>query len=459
MTFTSKQRRMRSLKFFKYIFIAIFSQFMSYQLTAQSSDGVVVDKIIAKVDDYIVLKSELEGAYQEMIARGAFTGTEDKCGILESLIINKLMVAKAEIDSIIITDDEVNTNLDRRMSYFISQVGSEEKLEEFYGKTIDQFRSELFDDVKEQLVVQRMQGEITSNIKVTPSEVKKFFDKIPRDSLPYFSTEVTVAQLVKKPEPGKNEEKKVVDKLYDLRSQILDGIDFAVLARQYSEDPGSRQTGGMLPFFKRGELAPEYEATALSLKPGEISKPVKTDFGYHIIELIEKRGNSFKSRHILMTAKVSYADKIKAKNYLDSLRTLIINDSIKFEPTAQEFSDDKETSGSGGFFVGADGANRVSVKELDPGVFFSIDTMDVGAVSLPAEFDLRDGSKAYRILYYKDKVPPHQANLKDDYQKIAMAAQNAKKNRILAKWFEEAQKGIFIEVDSDYDYCQLPIIQ
>lgn len=449
---------MKSLKFFKHLIIAFLIS-INFAAFSQNSNGVVVDKIIAKVDDYIILKSDLENAYQEMIARGAFSSEEDKCNILESLIINKLMVAKAEIDSVEVSDDEVNSNLDRRMTYFISQVGSEERLEEFYGKSLDQFRAELFDDIKEQLVVQKMQSEITSDIKVTPNEVKKFYKSIPRDSLPYFSTEVAVGQLVKTPKPGKAEQQKVIAQLNDLRSQIMDGIDFGVLAKQYSQDPGSRQQGGMLPFFKRGELAPEYEATALSLAPGEISEPVVTDFGVHIIELIEKRGNSFKSRHILMIPRVSFKDRQETQNYLDSLRTLIVNDSIDFEAAAKEYSDDKQTSGSGGFLQASDGATRISVKDLDPGLFFAIDTMKVGSVSNTMEFDQPDGTKAYRIVYYKEQTPPHRANLKDDYQKIATAAQNSKKNRILSEWFEKAQKGIFIEVDPDYDFCNLPIIQ
>ncbi len=449
---------MKSLKYIKHVLIisAIISTASTF---AQTSSGVVVDKIIAKVDDYIILKSELENAYQEMLARGSFSGEEGKCKLLESLIINKLMVAKAEIDSVEVSDNEVNANLDRRMSYFISQVGSEERLEEFYGKTMDQFRAELFDDIKEQLVVQKMQSEITSGIKVTPNEVRKFFKAIPSDSLPYFSTEVSVGQIVKVPKAGKVATQKVIDQLNDLRSQILEGIDFGVLAKQYSEDPGSRQQGGMLPFFKRGELAPEYEATALSLSPGQISEPVVTDFGVHIIELIEKRGNSFKSRHILMIPKVTERDRVKARDFLDSLRTQIISDSIKFEAAAKEYSDDKQTSGSGGFLQAPDGATRISVKELDPGLFFAIDTMKIGSVSPAMEFDQPDGSKAYRIVYYKSQTPPHRANLKDDYQKIATAAQNSKKNRILSEWFEKAQKGIFIEVDPDYDFCNLPIIQ
>ncbi|MGB3463758.1 MAG: peptidylprolyl isomerase [Cyclobacteriaceae bacterium] len=447
---------MKSIKISLFI-LALTGWVMS--ANGQSSDGIVIDKIIVKVDDYIILKSELEGGYQEMLARGAAADEAAKCNLLESLIINKLMVAKAEIDSVLVNDAEVTIELDRRMAYFISQVGSEEKLEEFYGKSINQFKQELFEQVKEQLVVQKMQNEITSSVNITPSDVRKFFKSIPRDSLPYFSTEVVVGQITKNPEAGKSQKDRIIAQLNNLREQIMDGIDFGILARKYSEDPGSAQQGGELPFFKRGELAPEYEATALSLKPGQISKPVETQFGIHIISLIEKRGNAFKSKHILMTPRASQADLQISANYLDSLRTRILSDSISFEIAAKEYSDDQLTAGNGGFFSSSTGSNRVSVKELDPNVFFAIDTMAIGSVSKPIEFDMPDGSKSYRLLYYVSKTPPHQANLRDDYQKIADAALSEKKNRTLNNWFSDAQKGIFIEVDKDYDKCKLPIVQ
>ncbi|MEM8895267.1 MAG: peptidylprolyl isomerase [Bacteroidota bacterium] len=259
----------------------------------EASKGVVIDKIIAKVDDYIILKSELEQSYIDFLARGEINTGNAKCNIFESLIINKLLVAKAEIDSVIVADSEVYDNLDRRMQYFVSQIGSEEAIEEYYGKSIDEFRQELFDDIKELLVVQRMQGEITKDTEVSPAEVRKFFRKIPSDSLPYFSTEVSIAQIVKVPEVSDSKKNEVKAQLNEIRNRVLAGEDFGELAKQYSMDPGSGPSGGILGFFKRGELAPEFEATALSMKPGEISYPVETDFGIHIIQLIERRGNSF----------------------------------------------------------------------------------------------------------------------------------------------------------------------
>ena len=426
-----------------------------FVLTVSAQQPVNVDRIIAKVDDYIILKSDLERAYIEFLSRGEHGGSNLRCEILESLIINKMLVAKAEIDSVEVSELEIQANLQGRMNYMISQLGSEEELEKFYGKTMEQIESELFDDMKEQMTIQRMQSEITKDLKVTPAEVRKFFNAIPRDSLPYFSTEVSVGQIVIKPEAGKEQQDKVVKQLIEIRGRLLRGESFGDLARIYSEDPGSAAQGGELPFYRRGELAPEFEATAMTMQKGEISMPVKTQFGYHLIELQEKRGNTFKSRHILIIPKPSQQDIALAEQKLDSIRELIVSDSITFRNAAKEYSDDQMTSSDGGFFADDDGNTRVSVEGLDPNIFFTIDTMKVGTITKPLRYTEADGGTAFRILYYENKVRPHQANLKDDYQKIAQAASNQKKSRILNSWFLDARNDVYIEVDPEYDYCNL----
>ena len=444
-----KQNRMKSLKY-----IAISFLFLVLSYSAQSQEAVV-DKIIAKIDDYIVLKSDLERAYLDQLSKGQFRGSNAKCQIFEQLVVNKMLVAKAQIDSVEVSELEVQTSLSRRMEYMISQVGSEEEIEKYYGKSLDQIESEIFDDIKEQLTIQRMQETIISDLKVSPAEVKKFFKSIPQDSLPFFSTEVTVGQIVKKPTPGKTQKDKVRKLMYELRGRIIQGESFADLARQYSEDPGSAARGGELPFYKRGDLAPEFEATAMTLKEGELSMPIETQFGFHLIELQQKRGNTFKSRHILISPKPSQQDILKAENYLDSMRTAILLDSITFEAAAKEYSDDQLTSSNGGYFLDPNESSRVSVEQLDPTIFFTLDTMQVGNITEPIEFQQADGSQAFRILYYKKRLAPHQANLKDDYQKIATAALNNKQNKILSEWFEDARDNVYIEIDPEYDNCNL----
>jgi len=422
---------------------------------SQSNGEVVIDKIVAKVDDYIILKSELERSYLDFLSRGEMRGSNAKCQILQQLVVNKMLMAQSEIDSIGVDDAEVNSNLDRRMSIMAQQFGGESEIEKAYKKTIQQIRSEIFDNIKEQLTIQKMQSELTSDLKVTPSEVKKFFKAIPQDSLPYFSTEVSIAQIVKDAKPGKEQKDKVRNLMLEIKTRIEKGESFEALAKQYSQDPGSAARGGQLGFYGRGDLAPEFEAAALSMKPGEISMPVETQFGFHLIELQEKRGNTYRTRHILISPQPNQDDYIKTEKYLDSLRTRILGDSINFQAAAKEYSDDQETSSAGGFFTDESGALRVSAEQLDPNIFFTIDTMKIGNITKPMRFQKQDGSYSYRILYFKNKIKPHQANLDDDYQKIAAATLNRKQNLKISEWFEKARGNVFIQVDPEFDYCNL----
>jgi len=447
-----KQSKKMNLRF---IIISYLLALSSLSVLGQT-ESVSIDKIVAKVDDYIVLKSELEQSYLSALSNGNVNANVSRCGILQQLVVNKMLVAQSEIDSIFVSEEEVNSNLDRRISVMMQQFGGESEIERAYGKTLDQLRLEIFDNIKEQLTIQRMQSELTSSLKVTPGEVKKFFKRIPKDSLPYFSTEVSVAQIVKDIEAGETQKNKVKNLLNDIRDRISNGsTTFSEMAKLYSQDPGSASRGGELSFFGRGELAPEFEATALSLKPGEISDPVETQFGIHLIELLEKRGNTYNSRHILIIPKPNEEDFIKTEERLLEIKKEILSDSITFQKAAKEYSDDQVTSSAGGFFQDPSGALRVPSDQLDPNIFFTIDTMKVGSLSNVMRFTKPNGEYAYRLLYFRDKIPPHQADLVVDYQKIAEATLAQKKNNTLAEWFEKARSNVYIEVDPDYKYCNL----
>ncbi len=438
------------------LLVAVLSLF-GWNATAQTAttDRQVVDKIVAKVDNYIALKSELDLAYLDMQSREDLKSVT-RCDVLRDLVQNKLMLAKAEIDSITVTDEEVGRELERRMQYMVAQLGGEEEIERYYNKPISQFKAELRGRMREQLLISRMQEHITQDVAITPAEVRRFFNTIPADSLPYFSTEVTVGHIVKLPVVSKEQKQKVRQQLLDIRKRILNNeVTFQEMAKEYSEDPGSAANGGELGFWKRGELAPEFEATALRLKPGDISDPVETEFGFHMIQLIERRGNTYNSRHILIKPNSSEADIQVAEKYLDSLRTEIMNGKIVFANAAKEYSADKVTQSSGGYFVDANGAQRISVEDIDPSLYFVIDTMKVGNITKPIPYRTSDGKAAVRIVYYKSKVGPHEANLRDDYQKIQAAALNEKKNRIVNRWFSEAVREVFIDIDPDYDNCNI----
>lgn len=427
--------------------------------------GQVVDKIIAKVDNNIILESDLQKAYLEAIGRAQEGfAAPSRCEVFESLLVNKMMVAKAEIDSVIVTEAEVILQTDQQFNMTMQQFGGDEDvLVEVYGKTADQLKSEIHDAVREQMIVRKMQGVITEGLSVSPADVRKFFERIPVDSLPFFSAEVTVGQIVKKPDVSEAEKERVFELLSSIKQQILDGeTDFATMARKYSEDPGSAMSGGDLGFFNRGELAPEYEATALGLKPGEISDPVESMFGVHMIQLLEIRGNSFNTRHILITPKPTEEDIVAAERYLDSLRTLIVADSISFAKAAKDYSDDRATSDNGGFFADpATGSNRLTLRTLgDPVLYFTQDTMQLGSITKPIRYDDVDprngrSEPAVRILYLKERFPAHRANLNDDYEKLKAATRRQKEEELLSNWFVVARDEVFIDIDPEYDNCDL----
>ena len=424
-------------------------------LQAQTSeDYTVIDKIIAKVDDYIVLKSELERSYLQLQSSGDYNTT--KCQVLEGLVLNKLMVAKAEIDSVVVAEDMIDRSLDMRMQGVIAQAGGDaKKLEEAFGKSMEEIKEELRDQVKEELIVQEMQRINTDEITVTPSEVKRFFKNIPKDSLPYFSTEVVIGQIVKKPVVSAEERERIENLLLRIRSEAIDdGVDFQVLAGRHSDGPTAPR-GGNLGDVERGQMVSEFEAAALKLKNGEISMPVETEFGFHIIQMVDRRGNIYNARHILIMPKYTEKDFEIAGEFLDSVKNLIQKDSLAFDKAAKEFSDDQETSSNGGFIRDRTGANRISVSELEPGLFFTMDTMKIGTITNPMKFTMVDGKEAMRIIYYKSKLSPHQANLDLDYQKIYAAALNAKKQRQMSDWFSDARHDVFIEIDPEYKNCNI----
>ncbi|RZS95049.1 peptidylprolyl isomerase [Cecembia calidifontis] len=453
---------MSKLKYLLIVFLGLQITSIQAQENAQSSNpttGQVLDKIVAKVNNYILLESDVQKAYLEAIAQSQ-QGFEvpTRCDVFESLLINKLMVAKAELDSVMVSDAEVMLQADQRFNMIMMQLGGDESvIPEIYGKTADQLKAEIEEPIREQLIINKMQAKITEGLTVSPAEVRKFFNSIPRDSLPFFSAEVVVGQIVKKPDVNQEVKKELENRLKNFKQRILDGTDdFQTLARQYSEDPGSAMMGGELGFFRRGELAPEYEATSLGLKPGEISDPVETMFGFHLIQLLERRGNTYNTRHILLRPLPSEEDIKQAERYLDSLRTQIVENKIDFAKAAKEYSDDRATSDNGGFFVDPqNGSNRLTLRTLeDPVLYFTIDTMKVGSITAPMRFeDEREGTKV-RILYYKQRFPAHRANMDDDYEKLKAAARRKKEEGILSRWFLTAKEDVFIDIDPSYDRCE-----
>lgn len=419
-----------------------------------------LDGIIAKVDNHIILRSELEFSYLQYLAQAKKQpGPNDeqlKCEIFKSMVQEKLLLARAEIDSVTVEEGMVTNELNRRIDYLASQVGGTDRLEQYYNKSLKQLKDELRRSVRNQMVSEKMQRQITEKVTVTPKEVRRYFNQIPSDSLPYFSSEVELGHIVKYAEVSRDQKAAARKKLEDLRNRILAGEDFATLAREYSEDPGSAEDGGELGFFKKKELVPEYEAAALRLEPGQMSNVVESMFGFHLIQMIERKGQEFNTRHILIKPATATVDIQDAMAALDSVRTLIVNDSLTFAKAAKDFSDDKNTKDNGGMLQSRmTGSTYTPMDEVDPSIFFVIDTMKVGDVSKPVAFRTEDGREAARILYLKSKSSPHMANMQDDYQKIAAAALAQKRDKAVDEWFRKNIDTVYIEIDPDYDRCKV----
>lgn len=422
-----------------------------------NSNNQVIEKIIAKVDHEIVLQSELETAYIQYRQSGNIVTDDLKCKVLETLIINKLLVAKAGIDSVSVEEETIDKELDRRVEYVLSQFGgNEEDVIKTYGKTVVQLKEELRPQIREQLLIQRMQSKITGQLKVTPEEIRVFFEQIPRDSLPFISTEVEVGQIVRYPEPSKKQNNEIYNKLAELKKRVENGEDFCQLASIYSEDPGSKSLCGRLGYRKRGELVPEFEAAALSMEPGQVSDPIKSQFGYHLIRLIDRRGTEYAAQHILITVKTTDDNLKESMHLLDSIRTNIIeNDSITFNMMAHKFNEDEMSKSMGNRVTDQQGNTRVPAESLDHNIYFTIDGMKEGEITEPLKFVTPDQKVASRILYLISKKAPHVANLEDDYQKISKAAIDAKKAKVLDDWFKKTLPQVYIYIDPEYQDCEV----
>lgn len=425
-------------------------------LTAYSQPQVL-DQVAAVVGNKIVLQSHIQSQIQQYKTQGTELPPDANCAILEEMLFQKLLLHHAEIDSITVSESQVDQELDRRLRYFIAQIGSEKALEEYYGKTIEEIKDDFKDLIKDQLQVQTMQGKITDNATVTPAEVKAFFKKFPEDSLPLINAEVEVAHILATPKISEEARKEAREKIETLRERVLKGEKLATLAVLYSEDPGSAKKSGELGMVGRGSFVPEFEAVAFNLKPGEVSKVIETTYGYHILELIERRGEQINVRHILISPKVSAQDLFRARTYLDSVYVVMQStDTLTFADAALKFSDDKESKNNGGMLINpATGTTKFEMDQVDPQVFFVIDKLKPGEFSQPALVQLPGGKQGYRILYLKSRTEPHRANLKDDYQKIQEAALAEKQQQIMDKWIAKKLESTYFRIADDYKTCEL----
>ncbi|MDQ7948580.1 MAG: peptidylprolyl isomerase, partial [Pedobacter sp.] len=418
----------------------------------------ILDKVVAVVGSNVILLSDLNQQYAIYLNQGNTADEKAKCYFLQQMLIQKLLKQQAEIDSIVVEDSQVDDELDKKMRYQIQRMGGQERLEQFLQKSVLQYKDEMRPEVKEGLIAQKMQQKITENTTVTPLEVKKYFESYQKDSLPDIGTEVEVGEITLYPKLTKAEKQKSFDKLDAIRTRIKAGEDFGFLAKTYSEDPGSASEGGDYGFIDRNTMVKEFTAWAFKLRAGEISPVFETEYGFHIVQVIERRGEQAHVRHILIRPQITPGSLDRVKSKADSIYSDIAAKKLPFSSAASLFSDNKETQYNGGMMLFADNVTSrttfIPIEKLDPSVFVVIDTMKVGTVSKPVAFsNQQDGKQGYKIFFLKSKTPPHKGNLEQDYPKFRERAETEKKEKVVSEWFEKRKETTYIRVDDEFAGC------
>jgi peptidyl-prolyl cis-trans isomerase SurA len=425
--------------------------------TSTFSQTRSLDKIAAVVGGTVILKSDVEMQYAQYLAQGNTDNADVKCYFLQQLLTQKLLSQQAVIDSVTVTEDQVEDEINRRLRVMTSRAGGQERLEQFLNRSLIQYKDEIRPDIREQLIANKMQGTITEKVTVTPSEVKRYFETIPKDSIPYYNTEVEVGEIVVYPKLTKEEKESFRDRAEALRLRIKGGEDFGTLARLYSQDPGSAVEGGDLGFMDRTMLVKEFAAMAFKLKPGELSPVFETEYGFHVLQVIERRGEQVRVRHILIKTEAPAASLERSRAHIDSVYHDVVNKKINFATAASLYSDNNDTKFNGGMMLNAENVQSrttyIPSDKLDPAVFLTIDTIKVGNYSKPELFTDRSGKQGYRFLYLKSRTEPHQANLDQDFPKIKDVALEDKINRTVSEWFEKRRKTTFIKIDPEYQSC------
>ena len=419
---------------------------------------VIADKIIATVGDKIILRSDIENSIHDMQRQNVPVPANASCLLLQQALALKALVLQAEHDSLPVSDEEVNAEIDNKIRYFISQYGSKEILEQIAGKTVFELKQEFIPVIRDQKLAQAERNKIVGTVRITPNEVEEYYSKIPKDSLLFYESQLEIGQIVIYPKPSRDLENYAIEQLKEYKKEVEDGKQkFEVLASLFSDDPGSKNNGGQYE-INRNETQwdPIFLAKAFSLKDGQISSVFKTRFGYHIIQMVSRRGDDATIRHILKIPQVSSIEIAQAKEKLDSIRTLIMNGSMKFGEAVSKFSEDDNSKFTGGLVTAGDGSGRtfLTIDELDKDMVLMLKNLKVGEFSEPTEFmDPSAQKKALRIVEILSKSEPHRENLKDDYDKVAQRALEEKKNAALEAWFDKKIPTFYINISKDYASC------
>tara|TARA_Y100001954_G_C15754287_1_gene575429 strand:- start:19 stop:1365 length:1347 start_codon:yes stop_codon:yes gene_type:complete len=430
----------------KRIFSILFL-FINHILLAQ----VTVDDIVAVVGNNIILKSDLEQQILQYQAQGLEVDSLMRIQVLEDLLFQKLMLHKAALDSVEVTESDVFNEIDSRLKTFISQLGSEDQLEEYFDKKIYEIKEEMYYPIENSLIIQRVRSEITSSVNVTPKEVKNYFLNFNRDSLPIVNATFEVAHILKYPPASASAIKETQSKLEKLKERVLKGESFATLAILYSEDPGSSRNGGLYNSIKRGMFVKEFEAVMFSLQDDEISNVFETEYGYHIVMMEEHRGDEVDIRHILMSPKISAIDLNNAKDILISTRDSILDDMLSFEDATIRYSDDEMTKFNGGKLINLNtGSSKFELHELESPIQLAIEQLEVNEISEPNYVKLDNGKEAFRLFKLLSKTDAHQVNFKDDYKMIRDMALETKKDETISEWINSSLLKTYVRINEKY---------
>lgn len=422
--------------------------FLALSLNAQS-----VDKVEAVIGDEIVLTSDIESQYLQYLAQGNFRSLDMRCQIIEDILYQKLLINKAKLDSIVISETDVEQEIESRLDYFIVQLGSIEKVEEYFGKSKLEIEVELRKLIADQFMAQKVQSSIAVDIKVTPSEVRDFYNNQNITDIPLVPTKVEVIQIIIKPEISSGQKQKLRDKLNEFRKRVYDGEDFKVLATLYSDDPTSASRGGELGFVTRGDLVPEFERAAFRLKEGEISEIVESQYGFHIIQLIKRRGDQINVRHILLKPKVSSTALYDAKLEIENIESQIRDGKITFEDAVRKYSDD-ESKNNGGLLLNPNTMSTMHTEDdMSPTLRSVVENLSVNEVSNANIINLPDDSQAYRILKITKRITSHKANLVDDFSMMKDIVVSIKKQDELYSWIQKTIKETYIRFNDDIVDC------
>lgn len=427
--------------------------------TFAQTQRVVADKIIAKVGDKIILQSDIKNAIEDYKRQAADVELppNPECSFLEGQLVQKVLVLQAQKDSIIISEDEIDALLDNRIRYFINTYGSQQMLEQIAGKTVYQLKEDLRQPFIERQLADKMQAKIVGNVKITPTEVKAFYDKIPKDSLPFYESELEIAQIVIYPKANKDIEEYITTQLNDLKRQVESGQKkFGDLAKIYSQDPGSKDNGGQYSLNRNDKIwDPTFLAAAFKLKDGQVSPVIKTKFGLHIIQMVSRAGDDAVVRHILIIPSVTNGEITTAKQKIDSIRSKIMAGTLNFNEAVQKFSEDDATKYNAGRFQNPlTGGTSVTIDQLEKDVVANLKSLNPGDLSQPLTYTDDRGKTAVRILYLVNKSEPHRMNLKDDYDKVSAQALGEKKQQVMDTWFKQHIPDFYINIDEDYKTCK-----